>query len=36
MFVYSRPVIGDFKRTYVQKIDLKNTDRKTKKNKINT
>jgi hypothetical protein len=36
MFVYSQPVIGEFKRTYVRKIDLKNMDRKTKKNKINT
>ena len=36
MFVYSRPVIGEFKRTYVRKIDLRNMDRKTKKNKINT
>ena len=32
MFVYSRPVIGEFKRTYVQKIGRKCTDRKTKKN----
>ena len=36
MFVYSRPVIGELKRTYVRKIGRKYMNRKTKKNKINT